>query len=228
MATGTYVYKVQPRDNALNEQATGNGTKTVKVDRAAPNVVTQLNGPAYTNTSVVLTWTAPPDVGPAGVKDYHVFRDTTDLGYVTVTTLTDAGVTTGTYVYKVQPRDNALNERSSGNDTLSVMFEQTPPPMVSVTSANTHDNGGATHVCLDWSTVVDSGATVSGVGYYRIYLSTTTSKPASASATAAAPTVSVDFGPNTANVWINAVDRAGNEGPTNGPAAVTINSNCAP
>jgi Concanavalin A-like lectin/glucanases superfamily/Bacterial Ig domain len=104
----------------------------------APMGLTAIGG----HGRVDLSWTASTD--NVGVTGYDIHRSTT-AGFVlsaatkvgqttTATTYADAGLTPGTYYYRVVARDAVNNSSAPSDETSAVAGVDTTPPTVSVTA----------------------------------------------------------------------------------------------
>jgi fibronectin type 3 domain-containing protein len=148
---------------------------------SAPPAPTNLAGTAASSTSVVLTWT--PQTDAAGVTSYNVYRNSTEVGTVSMsgyslTTYTDTGLSANTqYSYYVVAEDanSVLSPNSSTIQVTTLASNSNAPP------APTNLQGRAsssTQIDLIWTPSVDSA----GVTSYNVYRNS--SKVGSAASTA--------------------------------------------
>lgn len=145
------------------------------VDEVAPPAVSTLTGPSSTNGSRSISWTAVVD-GHSSTAYYRVYRSTSN-GSLGAQINSDGATTTGayndgsaatngtTYYYTVRAVDAAGNVQTVGNNQIAITYETTPPSAVSDTSGPSPVVGNPS---LSWTPATDA----SGIGYYRVYRST--------------------------------------------------------
>ena len=192
-AATTYIFAVQPHDNAIPANyALHNPTISVTTqpantnDTVAPNMVTGLTASSVTPTSFVLSWAAAVDPLPSsGIRNYEIYGPNKGscstngsagyCGSVTGTSMTITGLTPGTYSgttgsfagFTVMAYDNNSNHSAATSPRLTVLIptgEDTTNP-----SAPTNLNSPsktATTVSLAWTAATDNV----GVTGYNIYV----------------------------------------------------------
>ena len=103
-------------------------------DTGAPTTPTALKADSVTATRVTLSWASSTD--DRGVAGYRIYRDGTQVGDVSGTTFSDAGVTSGaTYAYTVKAYDGAGNlSAASSPASVTTPAPDASPPSVSVSA----------------------------------------------------------------------------------------------
>lgn len=171
LTAGTYYYKVIAVDVAGNLSPASAAAQAVVPDLTAPTSPTGLIG-VVSGDAVALSWTASADA--VGVTGYRVYRGVsadfavdddgvTLVGEATDTALEDAGLTPGTYFYRVLAVDAAGNasELSSAVDvTIATPDLTAPTTPTNVAASVTGDS-----VALTWTASTDGV----GVAGYRVY-----------------------------------------------------------
>jgi predicted phage tail protein len=167
MAPGTFFYRVQAEDAAGNlGTASNEASAVVTGDTQAPSAPASLTATAG-SAQAALSWTGSAD--NVGVTKYDVYRSTASgftpavgnrIAQPAGTSYTDAGLTPGTYYYRVAAEDAAGNVSAPSNETSATVVGDTTPPTVSVTAptggstvsavvavtANASDNGSVANV----------------------------------------------------------------------------------
>jgi chitodextrinase len=157
---GPLTYTVRAIDAAGNLSDPSNAQSVTVADSIKPTVPGSLTATAGTG-QVVLNWTASTD--NAGVTGYRVYRNGTQVGSVSGTTLTytHTGVAPGTYSYTVRAIDAAGN-LSDPSNAASVTLADTQAPTVPTLSGSA---ASPTRVNLSWSASTDNV----GVTNYEVY-----------------------------------------------------------
>ena len=147
LAPATYYYRVLAEDGAGNLGAASNEANAVVTgDTQAPSAPGSLVATAGSGQAA-LTWSASSD--NVSVTKYDVYRSTTSgftpavgnrIAQPTTVSYTDAGLSPGTYYYRVQAEDAAGNVSVASNEASATVVGDTTPPTVSVTAPS----GGAT------------------------------------------------------------------------------------
>ena len=108
LTAGTYSYTVRAVDAAGNLSDASNTATATVPDSIKPSAPGNLKATAGTG-QVTLTWKASTD--NIGVTGYRIYRNGTQVGSVSGTTLTytDTGLARGTYSYTVRAIDAAGN-----------------------------------------------------------------------------------------------------------------------
>jgi hypothetical protein len=108
----------------------GSGTGSATTSTLAP--ATSVNVPTTSTGSVPVNWTAPSAPGPVGTLRYYVTRTTgittstaggncgTATSPITTNVCTDAGVSSGTYTYKVVTLFNSWTSTSAASSPVTV------------------------------------------------------------------------------------------------------------
>jgi chitodextrinase len=226
-ASTTYSYTVSavdPSGNVSTQSPSANATTPAAPDLAAPSVPTNLQGVAVSGTRVDLSWGASVDTGGSGLAGYEVFRNNgaTPIGTSSTASYSDttASVAT-TYSYKVRAYDGASNRSAFSNeitlttpDTLApsapgaLVFGSITSSTVTVSWTDASDNVGVT----GYEYQVDGGAWSPAYNQLSV-------------------TITALTGSTTYQVYVRALDAAGNAGPpssgqftTNGLTWITISN----
>jgi fibronectin type 3 domain-containing protein len=168
---GTYYYKVQAEDAAGNlGPASNEASAVVLADTTPPSAPANLAASVAGGT-VNLSWSASSD--DVGVVRYDVYRGTSSgftptsanrIAQPTGTSYSDAGLTVGTYYYKVQAEDAAGNLSQSSNEAPATVADTVAPSAPTGLAASPI---GA-DVTLTWNASTDNV----GVTTYDVYRST--------------------------------------------------------
>ena len=122
-----------------SSSVTVNGTTYVTIQEViqTPAAPTNLTAPSPTNQSPALTWTAS-----SGATSYNIYRNDTKIGSSSTTSYTDNTATPGTYSYYV----TAVNSggESSASNTISVIYNTTPPAITYTVTPIADSNGNNT------------------------------------------------------------------------------------
>lgn len=162
----TYRYAVAAlRDG--NESAQSNQVTATAEGEVSVNPPTGLRVTAAGETTVTLSWNAPPDDGKGAIRSYEIYvwcgDDCTPgyRGFTRSTSYTVAGLVQGsTYAFVVAANRSGI--RSSFAGPVSVVTTAIHPPReLSVTST------GETAITLDWAVPLDNGG--AGPDSYNVY-----------------------------------------------------------
>ncbi len=123
---GSHIYAVRATDAAGNTGAASE-TRTVVVDTTAPAAPGRPAGPATTNSTVSVSWTA---VDAGGVHHYLVYRDGAMIATTSALAFADTGLgTDGAYAYTVAAVDAAGNI-SVRSAARVIVFDTTAPDTI--------------------------------------------------------------------------------------------------
>jgi len=167
-----YSYWVTATNSSGTSAPSAMAYMTTDNSGSAPPAPTNLAGTAASSTAITLTWT--PQTDAAGVTSYNVYRNSTEVGTLTmtaynVTSYTDTGLTANTqYSYYVVAEDanSVLSPNSSTIQVTTLASNSNAPP------APTNLQGrasSATQNNLIWTPSVDSA----GVTSYNVYRNST-------------------------------------------------------
>src|SRR5262249_55054189 len=142
-----------------------------------PNVPTILSVNAQGCNQIFVSWTASSDVSTphqqvSGVAGYKVYRGGSYLAFVTVTSLTDTGLSGNThYGYQVSADDHSTNETALSTvvSTGTPPCNDTSPPTVPVVTISAPN---CSQVVVSWTPSTDpsvAGQASTGVSGYNIY-----------------------------------------------------------
>ena len=142
LAVGNYFYKVTAEDAAGNVGSPSNEAAAIVADTVPPTAPTGLAANAI-GATITLTWNAATD--NVGVLRYNVHRGTSAgftptsanrIAQTGSTLYSDAGLTAGTYYYKVTAEDAAGNVSTPSNEANATIPDTTPPTAPSNLAAN--------------------------------------------------------------------------------------------
>lgn len=230
LAPGKHYYKVTAVDASGN---VSDPSDAAVVDLADLNGPTQPLG-VTTNVdagTATVTWQASTD--DVGVAGYRVYRGTEAdftpeaaslVGEVTERSLADAGLTVGTYYYKVVAFDEAGNSSEPSDGAAAVVADADAPSV----PGNLTATPGAGQVALAWEAATDDVA-VTGYVVYR-------SDSASAAATAETEIARTEqlsytdagLSPGEYFYRVAAIDEAGNIGEATDAVQGTVGDVTAP
>ncbi len=131
---GTHVYTVRAADAAGNTGATSEA-RTVLVDATPPATPARPAGPATTNSTVTVSWTAVNDAG-SGVHHYLVYRDAVVIATTSALAFADTALTAdGAYAYTIAAVDAAGNV-SARSAARVIVLDTTPPDTILAATAD--------------------------------------------------------------------------------------------
>ena len=192
----TFYFAIKSSDKAIpaNVSALSNvpSAATYATDVDGPSPIADLVVAATSMTSATLTWTAPADIGWAGVGSYDIrystdaisdeatFAAATPANGIpapatpgTVQTLTISGLMPGaTYYYAIKSADSAAPPNVSALSNVASLVQPTdtwPPSTISNLAATP---GYPDKVTLTWTTPGDTGTWQTGVGSYDLRFAT--------------------------------------------------------
>jgi PKD repeat protein len=125
---GTHVYTVRAVDAAGNT-GSASEARTVLVDATPPAVPGRPAGPATTNSTVTVSWTAVDDAG-SGVDHYLVYRDAVVVATTSALAFADTGLTVdGSYAYAIAAVD-VVGNVSARSAARVILFDTALPDTV--------------------------------------------------------------------------------------------------
>ncbi len=132
---GIHSIEVYSTDNTdLNENST---TYSIKIDSINPSTPADLNATAN-GLTINLNWTASTDINGSGIKEYKIYRNSTEYAASTTNSYADTNTDHNTtYIYYVKAVDNAGNDSNSSNDANARAIDTTGPA-VSIQGANSN------------------------------------------------------------------------------------------
>jgi chitodextrinase len=163
----SYTLAVDAYDAGGNHSARTSGTFTTSAcpDTQAPTAPTGLAATSTGQTSLDVAWSASTD--NVGVAGYTVYRDGTQIGTQTGTSITMSDLTCGaTYTVGVDAYDAAGNHstQTSGTFTTGACSPDTQPP--SAPTGLTATSTNQTTITIAWNASTDD-TSVTGYGIYR-------------------------------------------------------------
>ncbi len=186
-------------------------------DHNPPTPPQNLRFVSVTSTSVIITYDPAID-NESGVKQYHIFKNGTEIAQTDALSYEDTDVQPNeTYEYYVKAEDwnSNISEASNIISTIVPLEDNEPPS----TPANLTYIATPDHVILTWGMSYDD---ISGVDHYEIQKVNT---PFKSKGDAYATTIETTFTDENVVVgskyiyYVFAVDRAGNKSV---PASVTV------
>jgi alpha-tubulin suppressor-like RCC1 family protein/chitodextrinase len=158
----TYSYTVTACDAAGNCSIQSSTASATTLDNVAPTIPTGLIANAVSASMINLSWFASTD--NVGVTSYKVYRNGIQVGTVTGTSFTDAGLISGaTYSYAVSACDAAGNCSGLTLPVSATTLDNLPP---SVPSGLNIVSVSATQINLSWIASSDNVG-VTGYVVYR-------------------------------------------------------------
>jgi len=177
-----YSVNVTAVDIAENHNITGNATATMAVDTTPPGFVGSLrpttnSSTSYFNsTTLVFNWSDASDT-TSGIQQYKIYVNDNSAGYnyngtnTTPTGYQFTGSEDHTYTVNVTAVDNSDNENTTGNASITMTVDTTPPGFVGGLEPNgnyTPTYYNTTTLIFNWS--ADASDSTSGIKQYKIYV----------------------------------------------------------
>ncbi len=167
---GEYTYKVTAVDNYGFESLPSEDAGAIVGDIIPPSAPQDLTAMA-SGGDMILEWTANPEPDLAG---YEIYRQTPEgwskvnESLVTGFTYTDAGLSNGTYVYRVTAVDTAGNESPPSNEASAAVDIEPPQPPVNLIVSSVPE-GEALRASWEYTGEPEAG--------YNLYRSTASGGP---------------------------------------------------
>jgi hypothetical protein len=178
-----YTINVTAVDNANNENTTGTVSVMMTVDTLAPGYIAGLYPTgnyttSYYNTSTLMfNWTTHASDATSGLKNYkiYVWYDKNSSGYIYYGTNTSekgvhfTGANGHNYTVNVTAVDNANNENTTGNVSVTMTVDTSAPDQVTSlrpTGNYTTSYYNITTLMFNWTAPTD----ISGIKQYNIYV----------------------------------------------------------
>lgn len=141
---GVYTVTVTLDGNLVAGQSSQIYSLVVSGIGEVPSVVAGLSGSAFSSSAVRLTWSAA-----AGASSYKILRNEVQVGTVTSTSFTDAGLTPGTaYLYRIVA-SNAFGDAAASSGatvTTRAWLDDNPSALLVVTPGSATNTTNATFV----------------------------------------------------------------------------------